>query len=94
MEWPQWVKDEVIKTNSGRGGSLTNSDLEMAGLLLLFLIMEDVCNLGRGDHVALFSDNSPTVSWVRKMAAKGSKVADQLLRALTLRMRLKHISPL
>ena len=44
--------------------------------------------------MALFSDNSPTVSWVRKMAAKGSKVADQLLRAIALRMRLKHISPL
>lgn len=77
MEWPQWVKDEVEKTNSGRGGSLMNLDLEMAGLLLLFLVMEDVCQLQPGDHLALFSDNSPTVSWVRKMAAKGSKVADQ-----------------
>jgi hypothetical protein len=44
--------------------------------------------------LALFSDNSPTVSWVRKMAAKGSKVADQLLRALALRMRQRHVSPL
>ena len=94
MEWPQWVKVEVEKTNAGRGGSLTNSDLEMAGLLLLVLIMEDVCNLQPGDHLALFSDNSPTVSWVRKMAAKGSKVADQLLRALALRTRQRHVSPL
>jgi hypothetical protein len=47
-----------------------------------------------GYHMALFNANSPTVSWVRKMAAKGSKVADQLLRALTLRMRQRHISPL
>jgi hypothetical protein len=65
----------------------------MAGLLLLFLVMEDVCQLQPGDHLALFSDNSPTVmSWVRKMAAKGSKVADQLIRALALRMRQRHVS--
>jgi hypothetical protein len=94
MEWPQWVREEVLKTNAGLEGRLTNSDLEMAGLLLLFLIMEDVCKLQPGAHVALFSDNSPTVSWVRRMAAKGSKVADQLLRALALRMKQRHVSPL
>jgi hypothetical protein len=94
MEWPQWVKDEVVKTNTGQGGTLTNSDLEMAGLLLLFLVMEEVCDMQPGCHIALFSDNSPTVSWVRKMAAKGSKVADQLLRALCLRMKQRNISPL
>jgi hypothetical protein len=94
MEWPDWVKEEVLKTNSGLGGTLTNSDLEMAGLLLLFVVMEEVCDMQPGCHVALFSDNSPTVSWVRKMAAKGSKVADQLLRALCLRMRQRNISPL
>jgi hypothetical protein len=94
MEWPQWVKDEVIKTNNGQGGSLTNSDLEMAGLLLLFVVMEDVCDMQPGCHIALFSDNLPTVSWIQKMAAKGSKVADQLLRALCLRMKQRNISPL
>ena len=94
MEWPQWVKDEVRKTNSGQGGYLTNSDLEMAGLVLLFLIIEKVCSLQQGDRVAVYSDNSPTVSWVRKKAAKGSQVADQLVRALTLRMKQCQVSPL
>jgi hypothetical protein len=94
MEWPEWVKNEVLKTNSGKKGTLTNSDLEMAGLLLLFLVTEEVCDLQPGDHIALFSDNSPTVSWVKRMASKGSLVADQLLRALTLRMKLRKVSPL
>jgi hypothetical protein len=31
MEWPQWVKDEVNKTNSGKDGLCTNSELEMGG---------------------------------------------------------------
>jgi hypothetical protein len=94
LEWPEDIKTEVRKTNNGKGGNLTNSDLEMAGLLLLFLIMEEVCALKKGMHVALFSDNSPTVHWVRRMAAKGSLVADQLLRALSLRMKLRKVSPL
>lgn len=59
FEWPEWVKEEVRKINSGRGGTLTNSDLEMAGLLLLWLIMGDVSRMEPGDHSAVFSDNSP-----------------------------------
>jgi hypothetical protein len=54
MEWPDWVKEEVLKTNSGRGGTLTNSDLEMAGLLLLFLVMEEVCDMQPGCHGLFF----------------------------------------
>lgn len=33
----------------------------MAGLLLLFLMMEIVCSLGPGCHVALFSNKAPTL---------------------------------
>lgn len=100
VEWPQWVKDEVLLTKEGWNnlppdmqarlqethpgeeipvGYLTNSDLEAAGMLLLVLVMEDVCALQPGSHLALYSDNSPTVSWVRRMAAKGSQVASQIL---------------
>ena len=80
--------------NSGQKGWLTNSDLECAGLLLLFLVMEVVCNLQPGKHVALSSDNLPTVSWVRQMAARGSLVADQLLRVLAFRLKARRVSPL
>ena len=66
----------------------------MAGLLLLWLVMEEVCDLTSGSHVALFSDNAPTVSWVNKLASKNSQVADQLIRALALRLKLKGASPL
>ena len=93
-EWPQWVKDEVLKTNAGKKGTLTNSDLEMAGLLLLYLVVEEVCDLTSGSHIALFSDNSPTVSWVNRLASRNSQVADQLVRALALRLKTKGVSPL
>eukprot|EP00956_Cyclotella_meneghiniana_P026594 scaffold57877_cov41-Cyclotella_meneghiniana.AAC.5 len=68
MEWPQWVKEEVLKTNAGQKGTLTNSDLEMAGMLLLWLVMEEVCDLTAGTHVALFSDNAPTL--IRALALR------------------------
>ena len=69
LEWPPDIKQLVLQTNSKRGGHLTNSDLKMAGLLFLWLVMEDVCDIKPGTHTALFSDNSPTVSWVRQLAA-------------------------
>jgi hypothetical protein len=64
MQWPEDIKREVAKTMAKEGGTLTNSDLEMAGLFLLWLVMEDVCDLKPGVHVVIFSDNSPTVNWV------------------------------
>ena len=69
MQWPEWVKREII-SSSNRTGKLTNSDLEIAGLLLLWLVMEEVCEVKSGDHVSVFSDNQPTVSWIDQLASK------------------------
>ena len=56
--------------------------------------MEEVCDVNSGYHVAVFSDNHPTVSWVDRLASKSSVVAGQLLRALALRLKMKGASPL
>ena len=93
MQWPPDITGELI-SDTNPTGSLTNSDLEMAGLLLLWMVMEEVCPHLAGAHIALFSDNSPTVHWVHRMAAKQSKVAMQLIRALALRLQVTQASPL
>jgi hypothetical protein len=93
IEWPDDMKADLISLENPKGW-ITNSDLEMAGLLLLWLVMEEVCVLQPGAHVVPFSDNSPTVHWVRHMAARGSLVTSQLLRALALRLKMKRTSPL
>jgi len=93
LEWPKEIQDQVI-TFTNKTGTLTNSDLEMAGLLLLWLVMEATVSNLKFKHVALFSDNSPSVSWVERMASQRSKVAGGLLRALALRMRVRRSSPL
>ena len=81
-EWPQDVK-ELYKLKK-----ITNSDLEMTGLLLLWLVMEQVCGNLREKNVALFSDNSPTVGWVRRLATRGSLLSAHLIRALALWLKL------
>ena len=65
-EWSAEVKEAC---HSGR---ITNSDLEMAGLLFLWLVMESVCGNLREKHVVLSSDNSPTVGWVRRLATRST----------------------
>ncbi len=64
FEWPDDIKADLVSKDN-LDGRLTNSDLEMAGLLLLWLCMEKVCDLRPGFHVGLLSDNNPTVSWVQ-----------------------------
>jgi hypothetical protein len=51
----------------------------MAGLLLLWFVMEDICSALTNAHVALFSNNSPTVLWVQQFAAKHTVIAMQLV---------------
>ena len=55
----------------------------MAGLLLLWLLIEAVPPSLKATYVSLFSDNFPTLVWVNQLSARGSHVAMQFLRALS-----------
>ena len=70
-----------------RKGNIKNSDLEMAGLLMLWLMMEEVCPKLRAAYIALFSYNSPTIGWVKLLAVRGPLVAMHLVQALTIRLK-------
>ena len=73
LAWPDDIKELFHK------GNITNSDLEMEGLLMLWLLMEEVFTKLRAAYVVLFSDNSPTIGWVKRLSARGSLVAIQLV---------------
>jgi hypothetical protein len=60
-EWPDDIKHNIISLTNPTG-KLTNSDLEMAGLVILWLVIEGVCLNLHKKRVTLFSNNSPTVS--------------------------------
>jgi hypothetical protein len=77
-----------------QGEMITNSKLEIAGLLFLWLIMEYVCGNLQEKRVTLFSNNSPTVGWVRPLATRGSLVSAHLIQALVLRLKLNGMCPL
>jgi len=88
MEWPQFIKKLLIKR--GKHGTISNSDLEAAGLLILWLVMEEICDIEPGAHVALFNDNSPTVHWAERLTAK-SGPAGFIMRALALRLKTREL---
>jgi hypothetical protein len=60
----------LLAVARGRHHTCLGSDLELAGLLLLWMVMEEMTL--NGAHVALFRDNSPMVHWVERMAARHS----------------------
>jgi len=93
FEWPKEVQDNMC-TFDNPSGHITNSDLELAGFLLAFLVLELVAPNLTNRHIAMFCDNSPTISWVERMATRSSKVAGQLLIALAIRMKESQVSPL
>ena len=64
LQWPPDITANVISKTNPRG-TITNSDLELVGLVLLWLMMEHVCGPLAEKRIALFSDNSPTVIWVQ-----------------------------
>ncbi len=85
---------EYVISDTNRGGKLINSDLELAGLVLLWLMIKHVCTTLREKKVALFSNNSPTVSWVQRMACRSSLIAEQLKHILTLHINAQWSCPL
>jgi hypothetical protein len=93
LQWPPDITANV-KSEANPKGTITNSDLELAGLVLLWLMMEHVCGPLTEKRIALFSDNSPTVSWVERMACRSSLVAQQLTRILALRFNIQKVCPI
>ena len=92
-EWPEDIKADLVSFDNPRG-RITNSDLEMAGLLLMWLVLEAVCGDLTEKRVAVFSDNDPTVSWAKRLASRHSVMAAQLVRALALRIKLRWGCPI
>jgi hypothetical protein len=80
-KFPEDIASEVVSVDMPNG-RLTNSDLELAAEVLTVGVALEQVN---SKHTALSTlcDNTPTVSWVDKMATKSkSPTASCLLRGL------------
>ena len=92
VEWPKDVQ-ELMVSEDNPTGTITNSDLECAGLLLHVMVLEAIVDLFH-KHIGAYCDNTPTVAWAARLASKRSRIAGRLLRALALRLRVCRASPL
>jgi hypothetical protein len=83
IRWPAEVRARY------KLGIPTNSDLEMAAIVTMMLVLEGITSRTR-QHTLVFSDNTPAVSWTERLVSSKaqSKVAARLLRILAIRSRL------
>ncbi|KAI2500877.1 hypothetical protein MHU86_13597 [Fragilaria crotonensis] len=95
VQWPADITKAVV-SSANRDGHVTNSDLEMAAIVLHFNILETIVPSLRHQTVVLHSDNSPSVAWATTMATKSAKseAAHRLLRGLAMRQRALEAGPL
>jgi hypothetical protein len=90
VEWSKDIRRSVVSFENPNG-TITNSDLEMAGMRLHYLVLEHLVHLNHV-HVAAWCDNTPTVSWTNKLSSSRSAVAGHLTRALTMRIHTNEAS--
>lgn len=94
LQWPRDITAAVV-SESNPEGALTNSDLEMAAVLLHLSTLESITSTLRHKHIFVHSDNTPSVAWVTKMATKTatSDAAHRLIRGLAIRQRMLESAP-
>ena len=88
-----WPPEIVAAFHDEPGGYLTINDLEMAGLVLHYLLLEQLVPL-KHRHTAIWCDNTSAVSWAATMCSKRSAVGQQLACALCLCITQSQASPL
>ena len=93
MEWPEDIKAKLI-TDSNPHGTITINDLELAAMVLGWLVLElqDV-NL-KFTHVGTYCDNKSAVAWAFKLRTSKSEIAGRLLRMLGMRIHARQASGL
>jgi hypothetical protein len=94
LNFPESISSQVV-SDANPTGRLTNSDLELAGVLLHYSVLEDVLgNQLRHSRVGIFCDNTPAVYWTARMADKSqSATSGRLLRGLAMRQRSNQSGP-
>lgn len=92
LEWPEDIRQQIISF-SNPTGTLTNSDLEMAAMLLHYLVLEHLVDL-KHVHVAAWCDNTPTVCWTNKLSSPLSRILGHLMWALAMHIHANEASPL
>ncbi len=67
-QWPEDIQTQVVSFDNPTG-TITNSDLEMEGLPLLWLALEETCDSLTEKWITFFGDNSPLISWITRLGS-------------------------
>ena len=91
VEWPPDIKTSLI-TSENRSRTITINDLELAGIVLNWMALEQTNINLLNAHIATFCDNTSAVSWSYKMRTSKSVAAGKLLRVLGMRIHQRQAS--
>ena len=93
VQFSAYITSQVVSDDNPRG-TLTNSDLEMAAVLLHYMVLQQRVDL-RYIRTGVWSDNTPTVAWTKRMADHSqAPTAGRLLRGLAAIQRSVQAGPL
>ncbi len=88
--FPCDIAADVI-TDDNPAGSITNSDLELAVEVLAIGVILELAPTIKHAPLGTLCDNTPSVSWVKKMASKANTpTAGRLLRGLAFMLHCHH----
>ena len=91
LKWPQDIIDSLV-TDSNPNGTISNSDLELAGGLLHLEALAQCFDI-RERTVLSKTDNLATLFWQRKGSATTDKVPAYLLRLFGIHQRFHRYVP-
>jgi hypothetical protein len=92
VEWPTNIPQNIVSFDNPNS-KITNSDLEMADMLIHYLVLEHHLVLLKHAHVAAWCDNTPTVSWTsNKLSLSRAPIASRLTQALAMRIHANEAS--
>ena len=90
LPFPADIATDVVSLDRPHG-NLTNSDLELAAEVLAIGILLAKAPHTKWEPIGTLCDNTPTVSWIDKMASKSvSPTAGRLLRGLAFMLHSYH----
>jgi hypothetical protein len=90
-KFPTNIQSELV-THSNPGGTLTNSDLELAGTIAHADILSHTIDT-RESTIHILSDNTPAVAWQTKGSTTTTKAPAYLLRLQALHQRHYRYCP-
>ena len=92
LPWPADIKADLVSLDNP-SGHITNSDLELAALVLHEATFTTICNSSAWRAPLTGSDNTPTVAWTFKEAATINPVVANLLRIRSIVNSNSSITP-